>query len=129
MRRQFCRRVVIMLILILFMVLAIGGWWLRARTNSPTRETLNAWFNDPASRPSLIRHLGAPCPGASFRLPSEGFIGLLYGDSAGLYSPLNPHPGIDIFGEGAPSSVPVFAAHDSYQTRLPDWKSAVSLRI
>jgi peptidoglycan LD-endopeptidase LytH len=129
MRRRFNRLIIIGLALILLFVLAVGGWWLRSRTGSPTRSALNAWFNDPTSRPSLITRQTSPCPGAPFQLPSEGFIGLLYGDSAGLYTPLNPHPGIDIFGDGEPGAVPVYAAHDGYLTRLPDWKSAVIIRI
>jgi len=130
MRRQFNRRVVIALILILLITFAVGAWWLlRSRGNSPTRAALTAWFNNPTSRPSLITHRTIPCPGAPFQLPSDGFIGLLYADSAGLYTPLNPHPGIDIFGDGEPGEVPVYAAYDGYLTRLPDWHSAVIIRI
>ncbi len=130
MQRRFGRRILILSILLLLIALAIGGWWLLRRIRgSPTRDALYAWFNDPAARPSLITSQSAPCPGAPFRLPTIGFIGLLYADSAGLYTPLNPHPGIDIFGDGGPGSIPVYAAYDGYLTRMPDWKSAVIIRI
>ena len=39
------------------------------------------------------------------------------------------HPGIDIFGDGDPGTVPIYAAYDGYLTRLPDWKSSVIIRI
>lgn len=98
-------------------------------TYSPTRTPLLAWFTDPSVRPSLTTKLSAPCPGAPFLLPTSGFIGVVYADGGPPYSPLNAHPGIDIFADGEPGTVPVYAAYDGYLTRLPDWKSAVIIRI
>jgi hypothetical protein len=40
---------------------------------------------------------------------------------------INPHPGIDIFGNGAVGTVPVYAAYDGYLTREATWISAVVL--
>jgi peptidoglycan LD-endopeptidase LytH len=127
--RRFDRRILILLIVGAAMILVVLAWWLLRFVNSPTRSALDAWFNDPAARPALVTNLTAPCPGASFRLSSSGLIGLLYGDSSGLYTPINPHSGIDIFGDGDPGTVPVYAAYDGYLTRLPDWKSAVIIRV
>jgi murein DD-endopeptidase MepM/ murein hydrolase activator NlpD len=35
---------------------------------------------------------------------------------------------LDIFGNGEPGQVPVYAAYDGLLTRLPGWKSAVVIR-
>jgi hypothetical protein len=122
------RRMLIVLLLIL-LLLAAGWWLIRRRTDSPSRSALATWFNNPASRAALITDLAAPCPGAPFRLPSVGFVGFLYADGSGPYTALNPHPGIDIFGNGKPGAIPVYAAYDGYLTRLPGWVSAVVIRI
>jgi hypothetical protein len=92
-------------------------------------EPIARWFTDPTSRPSLITERGeSPCPGAPFRLPSEGLIGLLWGDPASPYTILNTHSGIDIFGDGAPGRVPIYAVYPGHLTRLPDWLSTVIIR-
>jgi peptidoglycan LD-endopeptidase LytH len=130
MRSRFNRRRLILLFLGLVIVLAATGCWLlRGILYSPTRDALLTWFNDRSARPALITSATTPCPGAPFRLPSIGFVGLLYGDGLPPYSLLNPHPGIDIFGNGEPGTVPVYAAFDGYLTRLADWKSAVIIRV
>ena len=123
------RRIRILVIVGVALILVAAGWWLFRFVSSPTRQALDAWFNDPAARPALATNLTTPCPGAPFRLPSSGLIGLLYGDASGLYTPLNPHSGIDIFGDGDAGTVPVYAAYNGYLTRLPDWKSAVIIRV
>jgi murein DD-endopeptidase MepM/ murein hydrolase activator NlpD len=68
------------------------------------------------------------CPGAPFILPSDGLIGLLWNDPAGPYTILNTHTGLDIFGDGGPGSVPVYAAYDGYLSRLAGWRSSVIIR-
>src|SRR5262249_7390038 len=68
------------------------------------------------------------CPDAPFILPSDGFIGLLWNDPARPYSGLNPHSGIDIFGDGAPGTVPVYAAYSGNLSRLSDWVASVIIR-
>ncbi|MEP7284702.1 MAG: hypothetical protein ABI947_02905 [Chloroflexota bacterium] len=116
--------------LALLILAGIVGWWLIRRTaNSPTRELLDQYFSQPDKRAALITDLKAPCPSAPFLLPSTGFVGLLYSDPTAPYTPLNKHPGIDIFGNGEPDTIPIYAAYDGYLTRLPDWKSAVIVRI
>src|SRR5215831_18453059 len=83
----------------------IGYWWFRL--DSPTRDTLDAWVIDPSSRPDLKTTLTKPCPGAPFLLPSSGFMGFLYADHTPPYNPFGPHPGVDIFGDGAPGTIPI----------------------
>lgn len=95
---------------------------------SNSNKVIHEWFRDPASRARLSTIRRAPCPGAPFLLPSDGLIGLLWRDSAAPYNLLRRHSGIDIFGDGRPGEVPVYAAYDGYLTRLPDWKSTVIIR-
>jgi peptidoglycan LD-endopeptidase LytH len=96
---------------------------------SDSNRPIYQWFTDPASRPSLTTRLNATaCPGAPFILPSDGFIGLLWNDPAAPYTVLATHTGIDIFGDGAPATVPVHAAADGWLTRLSEWLSTVIIR-
>lgn len=59
-------------------------------------------------------------------LPTDGYIGFVWGDS---FRPGRAHQGLDIFGPGGLGRTPVVAAYDGYLTRLPDWRSAVIIRI
>jgi hypothetical protein len=99
----------------------------KSQSNSP--PSIWRWFRDPSSHAELatIRQ-GVACPGAPFILPSDGLIGLLWDDPAGPYTVVNPHSGIDIFGDGEPREVPVHAAYEGYLTRLPEWVSSVIIR-
>ena len=96
-----------------------------SRSNSP--ESLGRWFGDRSNRPALITYRDK-CPDAPFILPSDGFIGLLYRDTSGPYSILQRHTGIDIFGDGRPGELPVYAAYDGLLTRLDDWRSTVIIQ-
>jgi murein DD-endopeptidase MepM/ murein hydrolase activator NlpD len=69
---------------------------------------------------------GESCPGAPFRLPTDGYIGFIWGDS---FRPGHQHQGIDIFSGTSPGTTPVYAAHAGFLTRLPDWRSSVIIRI
>ncbi len=90
---------------------------------------IHRWFTDPASRPALATVMnGQPCPGAPFSLPSDGLIGLLWNDPAAPYTVFGTHTGLDIFGDGAPGEVPVYAAYAGYLSRLPEWKASVIIR-
>jgi peptidoglycan LD-endopeptidase LytH len=115
--------------LILVMVIFIGVCafiiltiYSQTRSNSP--QSIGNWFDNEESRSDMITRREG-CPGAPFLLPSEGFIGLLWRDPAGPYNVLRRHTGIDIFGDGEPGTVPVYAAYDGYLTRLDGWLSSV----
>lgn len=95
--------------------------------HSNSLPPIERWFTDLSSRPPLMTNRQV-CPGASFMLPSEGFIGLLWNDPASPYMVTATHAGIDIFGDGAPGTVPVYAAYDGYLTRLESWLSSVIIR-
>ena len=125
------RRLIIMIMLLVAIsVLGVIGWLLiRGTAYSPSRDLLREFFSEPGKRAALITHMTAPCPNAPFLLPSTGFVGFLYNDPTAPYTPLNPHTGIDIFGDNKPGTIPVYAAYDGYLTRLPGWKSALIIRI
>lgn len=122
----------IVLVALMIVAFIVGGytllrWW--GATQSNSSAAIRRWFDDRAARPLLITVRDrVACPGAPFILPSDGFIGLLWADPVGPYTVLNPHSGIDIFGDGAPGEVPVHAAYAGYLTRLPDWFSTVIIR-
>ncbi len=98
--------------------------------NDPRSQSFWQWAQgDAAARAELITTQREACPGAPFILPTDGFIGLLYGDPRGPYSSSNPHQGIDIFSEGEPGTTPVYAAYDGYVTRESAWRSALILRV
>lgn len=107
-------------------VLSLGViTWRQVHAN----RNLLRWFTQAESRVDLITRADLePCPGAPFILPSSGFVGLLWGDLRLPYSPVHRHSGVDIFGDGQPGQVPVYAAYDGYLTRLSHWKSAVIIR-
>lgn len=101
---------------------------LYSQAQSNSARVIQRWFSDPSSRARLITEQHAPCPGAPFLLPSSGLIGLLWRDTAFPYNVLRRHTGIDIFGDGEPGTVPVYAAYDGWLTRLPEWKASVIIR-
>jgi murein DD-endopeptidase MepM/ murein hydrolase activator NlpD len=107
---------------------AAGGLLLtRSHVFSRTRNTrLWAWLTDPSSRSEWRVAALETCNGAPFRMPTDGYIGFLWGDSFRLG---HHHQGIDVFGGQEVGVTPVYAAYPGYLTRLPDWKSTVTIRI
>jgi len=99
-----------------------------SQTQSNSGAAIRRWFSDPANRRELSTALRAPCPGAPFLLPTEGLIGLLWRDPSGPYHIFRRHTGLDIFGDGAPGTVPVVAAYAGTLTRLEGWVSSVIIR-
>ncbi len=57
------------------------------------------------------------CPGAVWKLPSDGTLGLQMKDGA-----------MDFFGRGNAGKIPVHAVADGLLTRLPDWSDAVAVK-
>jgi hypothetical protein len=104
------------------------GLYLYSQWYSDSNTYIHRWFNDPKSRAGLTTIQRQPCPGAPFLLPSDGLIGLLYRDTDQPYNLLRRHTGLDIFGDGDPGEVPVYAAYEGYLTRLDAWKATVIIR-
>jgi len=106
----------------------IAALMLYSETQSNSNGYIRRWFNDPRARADLMNWRDDVCHAAPFQLPSDGMIGLLWSDTSGPYNVLRRHTGLDIFGDGAPGEVPVYAAYDGYLTRQADWLSSVIIR-
>lgn len=112
-------------------ILAVAGYF-AFRTMRPSAERftrLRAYRSDPAGHADWTIQAGERCGDAPFVLPTDGYIGFVWGDS---FRPGHKHQGLDIFGPSSPDGLgetPVVAAYDGYLTRLTDWRSAVILRI
>lgn len=111
-------------------LLGAGYAALQIYSQSQTNSSgyIRRWFAAPDQRENLLNRRADGCPSAPFMLPSDGLIGLLWRDPAGPYNVLRRHTGLDIFGDGQPGQVPVYAAYDGALTRLPDWRSSVIIR-
>ena len=95
----------------ILILVGAGIYLVRAAQNPRLRLDWQWWVSgDEAARAALITTQRTACPGAPFILPSDGFIGLLYGDPRGPYSQSRPHQGIDIFSDSEPGVIPVYAA-------------------
>jgi hypothetical protein len=116
------------LLALVLVPLLVGAYfaypWLRTRLGRMRR--LGEWLHDPSAHPDWVVQSGSACGDAPFIMPTNGYIGFVWGDS---FRPGNAHQGIDIFGGEAPGKTPVLAAFSGYLTRLPDWKSTVIIRI
>ncbi len=94
--------------------------------NAPRLIKFRQWMRNPAALPEWKLAAGSQCGTAPFLFPTDGFAGFLWGDSFGLR---HTHQGIDIFAGTEPGIIPVVAAYAGYLTRLPEWKSAVIVRV
>jgi peptidoglycan LD-endopeptidase LytH len=98
--------------------------WLRTRGGRSLR--LGEWFLNPSAHADWSIQLGTRCADAPFVMPTDGYIGFIWGDS---FRPGQRHQGLDIFGGQPIGLTPVVAAYPGYLARLSDWKSTVILRI
>ena len=111
---------------IVLALVAAGLWLLRFRPPTARMARLRAFWADPSGHDDWVISAGERCGEAPFIAPSSGLVGFLWGDS---FRPGHAHQGLDIFGPGGLGETPVVAAYDGYLTRLPEWRSAVILRI
>jgi len=111
------------------MILALAGLFfifLRRDDSGLRNQRVWSWLTDPTSHPEWVIRAGERCAEAPFLMPTTGFVGFLWDDS---FRVGHRHQGIDIFGGTDNNLTPVVAAYDGYLTRLPEWRSAVILRI
>jgi peptidoglycan LD-endopeptidase LytH len=85
-----------------------------------------AWIQNPTAHPEWAVKAKQRCGSASFIMPTNGYIGYIWGDT---FKPGSPHQGLDIFGGTDVGITPVYAVYDGYLTRLPEWRSSVIIRI
>lgn len=116
-----------LLIIGLTFVIVAGYMAFRWFTTDGNRtRNLIAWLRDPSAHPEWVVKAGQQCGEAPFSMPTDGYIGFLWGDS---FRPGHHHQGLDIFGGGGLNQTPVIAAYPGYLTRLPEWKSSLIIRI
>jgi murein DD-endopeptidase MepM/ murein hydrolase activator NlpD len=96
------------------------------RPNAVRVSKFRQWMRNPAAHPDWKLAAGSQCGTAPFLFPTEGLAGFLWGDSFGLR---HTHQGIDIFAGTDVGITPVVSAYPGYLTRLPEWKSAVIVRV
>src|SRR5512136_3167290 len=100
-------------------------WMLRPKLGRSARVL--EWIRHPQSHPDWSVQAGKRCaPEAPFVMPTSGLIGYLWDDSFRLG---HHHSGLDIFGGTEVGLTPVVAAYAGYLTRLPEWKSALIMRL
>jgi murein DD-endopeptidase MepM/ murein hydrolase activator NlpD len=116
--------------ILIVIVLATAGYFaVRFRPPAARMARLRAYWKDPQAHLDWTIQAGERCGEAPFLMPTSGLVGFLWGDS---FRPGHRHQGLDIFGPTGPNGLgetPVVAAYDGYLTRLPEWRSAVILRI
>lgn len=116
---------------LLIIIVIVVGYQLYQRLR-PTVERmarLRQYWSDPYAKVDWMIKAGERCGKAPFVMPSDGYVGFLWGDS---FFPGHTHQGIDIFGPTGPDGLgqtPVVAAYAGYLTRLPEWRSSVIIRI
>lgn len=113
----------------LLFIILIGGvffifrWY--SQKGDRTRRLIS-WLRQPDRHPDWEVSGGERCGSAPFLIPTDGYIGYLWGDS---FRPGHIHQGIDIFTRDSSGVTPVYAAHAGYLTRLPTWKSSLIIRV
>ena len=120
------KRILLLSIVLVAGLAAAGTAYSLYRPNSARLTTFRTWIRNPASHPEWKLAAGSRCGLAPFRLPTDGFVGFLWGDS---FRPGHTHQGIDIFAGTEVGVTPVVSAYPGYLTRLPDWKSTVIVRV
>ena len=116
----------ISLILLTAVITAGITAYLMHRPNLERVNKFRQWIRNPEAYPEWKLAAGSRCGEAPFLFPTDGFAGFLWGDSFG---PRHTHQGIDVFAGTEPGMTPVVAAYSGYLTRLPEWKSAVIVRV
>lgn len=111
------------------LVAAAGYYLLGTRSSVRRIARLRQYWADPEAHVDWTIKAGERCGSAPFIMPTDGLIGFFWGDS---FRPGHRHQGIDIFGPSGPDGLgetPVVAAYDGFLTRLPEWRSAVIVRV
>lgn len=121
------RRSILILMIIATAVVTAGitAYYLY-RPNATRVNKFRQWMRNPAAHPDWKLAAGSQCGTAPFLFPTEGLAGFLWGDSFGLR---HTHQGIDVFAGTDVGITPVVSAYPGYLTRLPEWKSAVIVRV
>jgi hypothetical protein len=108
-------------------LLGLGYWYIaRYFPDNQRTQRVVSWIMNPEGHPEWLSQAGKRCEPAPFQMPTDGYIGFLWGDSFQIG---HGHQGIDIFSGTEGNITPVFAAYPGFLSRLPDWKSSLIIRI
>lgn len=113
-------------------VVALIAGYVAYRELRPSAERiarLRQFWSDSQDHLDWTIKVGQRCGEAPFLMPTDGYIGFLWGSS---FRPGHSHQGLDIFGPTGPDGLgetPVVVAYDGYLTRLPEWRSSLIIRI
>jgi len=119
------RFLIISIVLVAIVTAGITAYYIY-QPNAERIVKFRSWMRDPASNPDWKLTAGSRCGSAPFLFPTDGFAGFLWGDSFGLR---HTHQGIDIFAGTDVGITPVISSYPGFLTRLPEWKSAVIVRV
>lgn len=117
------------LVLVIMAGVTIGlGFYLYQifRTTSARRQVVRAFLSDPLLDSKYVIQAGSKCGKAPFQFPTTGVVGFLWDDS---FQFGHRHQGIDIFAGTDVDVTAVVAAYPGFLTRLPEWRSAVIVRV
>jgi hypothetical protein len=120
------KRFLMLSILFVTVIVAAVTAYYTYRPNAARIDKFYQWRRNPAAHPDWKLVGGTQCGSAPFLFPTDGFAGFLWGDSFGLR---HTHQGVDIFAGTDIGITRVIAAYPGYLRRLPDWKSAVIVRV
>lgn len=122
------KKILIVLFSFLFIVLTVLVYFFVIKRSDSTLRSSSVmeWIRHSDEHPDWAVQAGDLCEGASFSMPTNGYIGFLWDDS---FRPGHRHSGLDIFGGTENGITPIYAAFDGYLTRQSDWKSTVIIRI
>jgi hypothetical protein len=120
------KRFLIISIIFVALITAAATAYYTFRPNAARINKFRQWIRNPESHPDWKLAAGSRCGSAPFLFPTDGFAGFLWGDSFGLR---HTHQGIDVFGGTESGLTSVVSAYPGYLTRLPEWKSAVIVRV
>ena len=120
------KRFLISSILFVTVIVAVLTAYFTYRPNAARIDKFYQWRRNPAAHPDWQLAAGTQCGSAPFLFPSDGFAGFLWGDSFGLR---HTHQGLDVFAGTDIGITRVIAAYPGYLRRLPEWKSAVIVRV
>jgi murein DD-endopeptidase MepM/ murein hydrolase activator NlpD len=122
------KRIPVLIISTLAIITLVMGYYaLRYfRTPATRSQRVLAWLKNSDSHPGWAITANEHCTSAPFSLPTDGYIGYLWGDKFNIN---HKHQGIDIFSGTSSGEAPVYSVYDGYLTRISDWKSSVIIRI
>ena len=102
-----------------------AAWAWRYRASLQRTRRLLVYLRAPHDHAEWQVPARSRCDGAPFIMPTQGYIGYLWGDS---FRPGHRHTGLDVFGGTRPGQTPVYAAYDGLLYRRADWRASLIIR-